>query len=225
MEFMNKKVKPEELSSYFLKKEKSENWMHLKILVDGDYDLKKMYLAATEQHNYKLLNNKFLDAGFDLLTPLQKEEPNEIETYGEIIRFFRTEIKKDGLFHNYINKIDFKIKCSAKIHSISNSFSYHTGYFLFPRSSISKTSLRLANSQGIIDSGYRGNLIGMFDVINFNERKEDDCDFYIKKYDKLVQICAPNLCPIFVEIVDTLEELGEETERGEGSFGSTSNFG
>ncbi len=31
----------------------------------------------------------------------------------------------------------------------------HVGY-LFPRSSISKTSLSLANSVGVIDSGYRG---------------------------------------------------------------------
>ena len=32
------------------------------------------------------------------------------------------------------------------------------GYYLYPRSSISKTPLILANSVGIIDSGYRGNI-------------------------------------------------------------------
>ena len=114
------------------------------------------------------------------------------------------------------------------MHSFSNSNSFYTGYFLYPRSSISKTPLRLANSLGIIDSGYRGNLMGMFDVVNIDKdekREYNDADYYIKKYDKLVQICAPNLCPIFVEIVDTLEALGEETERGEGGFGSTSTFG
>jgi dUTPase len=36
----------------------------------------------------------------------------------------------------------------------------------------------------------------------------------------LVQICAPGLVPIIVELVDSLEELGE-TARGEGGFGST----
>ena len=49
---------------------------------------------------------------------------------------------------------------------ISNSKTFNTGYYMYPRSSLSKTKLRLANSVGIIDSGYRGNLIGMFDLIN-----------------------------------------------------------
>ena len=213
---------------------KSGNLLHLKIFVSGDYELKKLYLAAAENHNQKVLNNKFIDAGFDLFTPLQKEDPEEVEFYGEVIRCFGPGWEDDdGLKINPVNKIDFKVKCSAKIHSFTNtssftnsfSNSFYTGYFLYPRSSISKTPLRLANSLGIIDSGYRGNLIGMFDVVNIDKdekREYNDSDYYIKKYDKLVQICAPNLCPIFVEIVDTLEQLGEETERGEGGFGSTS---
>ena len=36
----------------------------------------------------------------------------------------------------------------------------------------------------------------------------------------LVQICSPTLSPVFVEIVDTEEELGS-TERGAGGFGSS----
>jgi len=42
-----------------------------------------------------------------------------------------------------------------------------------------------------------------------------------KKFDRYIQICAPSLVPIIVEIVDSLEDLGEETERGTGGFGST----
>jgi dUTPase len=42
--------------------------------------------------------------------------------------------------------------------------SFSTGYYMYPRSSLSKTKLRLANSVGIIDSGYCGFLIGMFDI-------------------------------------------------------------
>ena len=205
---------------------KSGNLMHLKIFVAGDYELKKMYLAAAENHNQKVLNNKFIDAGFDLFTPLQKEDPKEKDVYGEVIRCFGPSwVDDDGLKINPVNKIDFKVKCSAKMLSNSFSNSFYTGYFLYPRSSLSKTPLRLANSVGIIDSGYRGNIMGMFDVVNVIEEElseYEDADYYVKKYDKLVQICAPNLCPIFVKIVDTLEELGEETERGEGGFGSTS---
>ena len=40
-----------------------------------------------------------------------------------------------------------------------------TGYFLFPRSSISKTPLRMANSIGLIDAGYRGEIMAVCDNI------------------------------------------------------------
>jgi len=36
-----------------------------------------------------------------------------------------------------------------------------------------------------------------------------------------MQICAPNLMPIHVTIVEKLEDLGEQTLRGTGGFGST----
>jgi dUTP pyrophosphatase len=67
---------------------------------------------------------------------------------------------------------------------------------------------------GIIDSGYRGDLIGAFDC------KTPSSQYVVLKQDKLVQICAPGLVPIIVELVDSLAELGE-TSRGEGGFGST----
>ena len=38
---------------------------------------------------------------------------------------------------------------------------------LFPRSSVSKTNLRLCNSVGVIDSGYRGEIILKFDRRGF----------------------------------------------------------
>ena len=38
-------------------------------------------------------------------------------------------------------------------------------YYLFPRSSISKTPLRMANSIGLIDGGYRGEIMAMCDNI------------------------------------------------------------
>ena len=81
-------------------------------------------------------------------------------------------------------------------------------YYLYPRSSVVKTGFRLANSVGIIDSGYRGNLMAYFDVIK-NDR--------IEVNQRLVQICAPDLKPFKVELVDSLDE----TERGHGGFGST----
>lgn len=83
------------------------------------------------------------------------------------------------------------------------------GYYMYPRSSISKTSMRLANSVGIIDSGYRGHLIAMVDT---------EPNTSLKKYERYFQICAPNLCPIFVKMVD---QIDTNTSRGSGGFGST----
>ena len=111
-----------------------------------------------------------------------------------------------------VTKVNFDIKCSAEVVEIEGNKSRPTGYYLYARSSISKTPLRLANNQGIIDAGYRGPIIGAFDVINYE--KNYNCN----KGERLLQICGPNLLPIYVEVV---ESLGENTIRGEGGFGST----
>ena len=88
-------------------------------------------------------------------------------------------------------------------------------YYMYPRSSISKTPLRLANSVGIIDSGYRGNLIAKLDHV-----KNDDAsqDYHVEAGTRLIQVCSHNLLPFeSVRIVDELDA----TERGVGGFGST----
>lgn len=101
--------------------------------------------------------------------------------------------------------IDSKIKCSLKHGSLNYPF------YVYARSSISKTPLRLANNQGIIDKGYRGTLKFAFDNIK-------DEPYTVKKGQRLVQICAPNLCPFSkVNLVDKLDE----TVRGENGLGST----
>jgi dUTP pyrophosphatase len=74
--------------------------------------------------------------------------------------------------------------------------------------------LRLANSVGIIDSGYRGELIAVFDYAEYY----DISKYSVTKFTKLVQVCAPSLVPIYVEVVTS---LGDMTTRGEGGFGST----
>ena len=84
-------------------------------------------------------------------------------------------------------------------------------YYLYPRSSLSKTRLRLANSVGIIDSGYRGEIITALDVI-MSEPEE------ITTYQRLVQICSPTLDPVRLVVVDEIEL---NTDRGARGFGST----
>jgi dUTPase len=170
---------------------KCHQFMRLKIFVDGPNELHKTYLNAVADHNAHILEQEYVDSGFDLFAPVT------------------TACKRGS-----INKIDFKLKCSAQMVydfgagcRVANS-----GYYMYPRSSLSKSSLRLANSVGIIDAGYRGNVMGMFDCITD--------EYEVIQFDRLVQICAPGLVPIFVEMVDNTDELGASA-RGAGGFGST----
>jgi hypothetical protein len=201
--------------------QKFDKFMFLKIFITGSNNLKSMYYAAVDRHNNNLFNNKFLDAGFDLFLP-ENEDQIEVDEWGETIRFFGPGWKDASP----VNKVDFKIKCSAQMYCDTGKI-FNTGFYMYPRSSLSKTQLRLANSVGIIDSGYRGNLIGMFDVVNIENEKLNEInggDYFAKVNDRLVQICAPGLIPILVEIVENEYELGNETsERGSGGFGSTGN--
>ena len=194
--------------------------MHLKLFVDtDDNQLKNMYYMAADNHNKKLQNNLIhIDAGFDLFAP-GNEDNSERNTYGDNLRFFGTGWKDTSP----VNKLDLKVCCSARMY-LDSGKNFNTGYYMYPRSSLSKTQLRLANSVGIIDAGYRGHLMGMFDVVNIDKTASysyEDADYFGKKYDRYLQICAPGLVPIIIEIVHSKEELGEETERGEGGFGST----
>jgi dUTP pyrophosphatase len=84
-------------------------------------------------------------------------------------------------------------------------------YYMYPRSSIAKTPLMLANNVGIIDKGYTGDIkVALRHITN-------DEDYKISRGDRLVQICSRDLSPFTVELVDELEE----TTRGSGGFGST----
>lgn len=80
---------------------------------------------------------------------------------------------------------------------------------IFPRSSIYKKGLLLSNSVGVVDSGYRGEI-----MVKFTNRL--GAGIY-QKGDRIAQLI---IMPIpFIEPVEA-EELSN-TERGEGGFGST----
>ena len=83
-------------------------------------------------------------------------------------------------------------------------------YYLFPRSSISKTPLRMANSIGLIDGGYRGEIMAMCDNIKSET-------YTAEKGQRLFQLVATDSSPIHFELVEELEL----TTRGTGGFGST----
>jgi len=174
-------------------------YMHLKIFIDtDDRELINKYNVAINERNLKMTNNiNHIDAGFDLFSPHR----------------YSYECHSPQPVSGRSFKIDYQTVCSAQI--IESDKRYNTGFYMYPRSSISKSNLRLANNVGIIDAGYRGHLIGAFDV-----HKDIPC-ILSDKFERHVQICAPGLIPIFVEIVDYKEDLGELTTRGDGGFGST----
>lgn len=87
------------------------------------------------------------------------------------------------------------------------------GYFgaVYPRSSTGiKHRITLANTTGIIDSDYRGD-IQIFFVNN------SDKDHVIHNGDRLAQMIIQPYVRVEIEVVDSLDE----TERGEGGIGST----
>jgi len=163
--------------------------MVLKILISGDEDLKNKYIYTHTYRNSLILSNpECIDAGVDLFLPTQT-----------------------NFACGSITKVNYNVKCSAQI-VCDTGKQYNTGYYIHPRSSLSTSPLRLANSTGIIDAPYRGNLIAAFDV---------STNYTADIHSRQVQLCAPGLIPIIVYIVDEESELGEPTQRGEGGFGST----
>jgi dUTP pyrophosphatase len=167
----------------------------LYIFVDSsEQELLQMYKMKIQDHNSQIDTNEFPNSGFDIFVP------------------------SETIFEPTYNSkfIDFGIKCEMIYHDVPNKKSNNCGYYIFPRSSISKTPLLLSNHTGIIDAGYRGYLLGAF-------RNLDANNYVIEKHTRLLQICHPSLCPIYVKIVR--EDELSKTLRGDGGFGSTGIIG
>lgn len=82
---------------------------------------------------------------------------------------------------------------------------------IIPRSSIgAKTPLRLSNSVGLIDSGYRGELGVLYD-------NTSDAPYEIHAGDRIAQLLVMPSYRFKAKVVDTLED----SDRGEGGFGSS----
>jgi dUTP pyrophosphatase len=93
---------------------------------------------------------------------------------------------------------------------VEGSNGCNDGFWLIPRSSICKTPLRMSNSVGLIDAGYRNTLKVSLDNISGE-------DYVVEKGQRLFQLVAADLKPWTYEIVESLDD----TERGQSGFGST----
>ena len=162
------------------------NILKIKIVNDDDYYLTTLYKKQIERLNQSLEENSYPDSGFDLYSPENLEFPS---------RTRRIQTKK----------LDLKIQCA-----MYDGHGRPSAFYMYPRSSISKTPFRLANNTGIIDSGYRGNLGAYFDCFSGSTEQ-------ITKGSRLLQICSPDLKPFKVVLVSNLNN----THRGAGGFGST----
>jgi dUTP pyrophosphatase len=100
------------------------------------------------------------------------------------------------------------IQCQLQSKKWYGKEEYH-GYLMFPRSSISKTPLRLANSVGLIDREYRGELMAAF-------HNTGKTPYTLSKGERYVQLTRADLGYINFEVVDALRD----TKRHSG-FGSS----
>lgn len=114
--------------------------------------------------------------------------------------------------------LDIPMPCSVTVPAKSKAFTVdlgfkaqqNLGYMLVPRSSISKTPLRLANSIGIIDKSYRGNVMVKVDNNSSSDftMNEGNCYFQIVSFSGILPKYS---------LVNNINS----TNRGDGGFGST----
>ena len=179
-----------------LMKNKLSHFAILKLAITGDEHLQNKYIQHITDHNNNVLNNEYVDSGFDLFVP------------------------EDVIFSQPfdVSMIDFQIKCEMIYCDTKDDILDPTAFTVHPRSSISKTPLMLANHTGIIDSGYRGSLKGAFRSLPFSQNNDSNI-YVVAQFTRLLQICHPTLCPVYVYIVAETDLAS--SERGTGGFGST----
>lgn len=176
--------------------------------------------------NLKILKNNAIvnlpaksgDAGYDLVAV------NEPRVVGSIYQ---------GLYYTAISHIEYDTELSIEPEKIEGDYKFFM--LLYPRSSIIKTNLILANSVGVIDSGYRGSIKVCFKYVTQPEdmkivegksiagKKARGIVSSInpqrvyEKGDKIAQLipCLHN--DLNIEYINKLTS----SERGEDGFGST----
>lgn len=148
-----------------------------------------------------------------------------------IVNLINNDIDMEKLYKQNINKIDdsgFDLYVAEDTYFYPNESTrlvplgirccpnFNSGYYLYPRSSIFKTQFRLANSVGIIDKNYRGEIKAAIDAINLTS----DSKLLLKKGTRICQLCHPSLEPMKITFVNDFEQY-LNTDRGTGGFGST----
>jgi len=149
-------------------------------------DKRDQYLAAANKYNSTDMEQR--DSGFDLFCDT------------DYIVTRQSQFLKFGVLSASAMKV--------------GSCPVNRAYWLMPRSSMSKTNMICSNSKGLIDSGYRGNIMGAVRLVGDVDAEA------VAVNTRLFQLVSGSAKPwSFVHIVDELPL--PVTERGSGGFGST----
>ena len=139
----------------------------------------------------QIQKHRYTDSGFDI--PIPAEAPNLMT---EVQHTFRLGISVCATFDSVT-----PAPC-----------------LLLPRSSIYKTPFRLCNSIGLIDAGYRGEVMAKVDILDW--LIGNGTWLRLEHGSRLFQICQHNFLPWKkIILVDELPEALDD--RGTGGFGST----
>jgi dUTP pyrophosphatase len=138
-----------------------------------------------------------------------------------------------GLYYTAISHIEYDTEIVIEPEKKNSIYEFYM--LLYPRSSIIKTNLSLANSVGVIDSGYRGNIKVCFKYIiqpedmkivegkSFRGKNAKGIVSSVnpqrvyQKGDRIAQLIPCKHNDINIEYVNEINT----TERGVGGFGST----
>jgi len=110
--------------------------------------LRQEYEKRVVAHNTRLNDSTHPDSGFDILQPCERILCRE-------------------------NELNNKLPLGLMAATYDIESNKPLAYYLFPRSSISRSCMRMSNSVGIIDSGYRGELIAAVDLVGAGRRAID----------------------------------------------------
>lgn len=154
-----------------------------------ELDLQLKRTAAAQYYEYNLLNRCSENAGFDLFCV----QPANL-AFGEVTLL--------------------RLGVAAALTKVTEDGTRESSHFwLVPRSSIFKKGVMMANSIGVIDRGYRGELgAPVWSMLQ---------ETTVSAGERLFQVVAPDMGWIrHVRVVDTLPST-QQAQRGERGFGSS----
>ena len=183
-----------------------------------------MKIQVLKNETYQSVDN-LPTKGTDRATGFDVVVTSEPEIIGEIY---------DNGAYKRVDYIQYKtnLKLAVQKERVFSNFGYTDldyDILAFPRSSISKYNLTLANCIGLIDADYRGEVLLRFkyqwqpeDYKIRTDNLLEGCVNFTKLYnkgDKVCQLKVTKLENVEFVLVDELDS----TTRGDGGFGSTDN--